>query len=150
MVIEINNIYGKIVDHLTIDQLAIIQQECQFKMEGSEYKAMSFRNKGIKWDGYKKLFNIQTRRFPVGLLSRIVGMCRRIGLDVEIEDKRTHLDDVYKYKYDQSILRDYQIQALVSSLVHGNGILKVATGGGKTVIAGCTIGALQKKSILIL
>ena len=150
MVIEINNIYGKIVDHLTIDQLAIIQQECQFKMEGSEYKAMSFRNKGIKWDGYKKLFNIQTRRFPVGLLSRIVGMCRRIGLDVEIEDKRTHLDDVYKYKYDQSILRDYQIQALVSSLVHGNGILKVATGGGKTVIAGCTIGALQKKSIFIV
>ena len=63
MVIEINNLYGRIVDNLTIDQLAVIQQECQFKMEGSDFKAMSFRNRGIQWDGYKKLFNIQTRKF---------------------------------------------------------------------------------------
>ena len=59
MVIEVNNLYGRIVDHLTIDQLAIIQQECQFKMEGSEYKKNAFKNKGIPWDGYKNLFNIE-------------------------------------------------------------------------------------------
>lgn len=150
MVIEINNIYGKIVDRLSIDQLAIIQQECQFKMEGSEYKAMSFRNRNIQWDGYKKLFNIQTRRFPVGLLPRITKLLSRYGIHTDIIDKRIHLNDVYDYKYNSSFLRDYQMQAIITSLVHGNGILKVATGGGKTVIAGCTIGALKKKSIFIV
>lgn len=150
MVIEINNLYGKIVDHLTIDQLAIIQHECQFKMEGSDYKQMSFRNRGIQWDGYKKLFNIQTRRFNIGLLSRIINLLNKYGLQVSIIDNRIHLPQKYNYKYDITMLRDYQMQAVITSVMHGNGILKVATGGGKTVIAGCTIGALGKKSIFIV
>lgn len=150
MVIEINNLYGKIVDHLTIDQLAIIQHECQFKMEGSDYKQMSFRNRGIQWDGYKKLFNIQTRRFNIGLLSRIINLLNKYGLQVNIVDNRIHLPQKYNYKYDIAMLRDYQMQAVITSVMHGNGILKVATGGGKTVIAGCTIGALGKKSIFIV
>jgi superfamily II DNA or RNA helicase len=150
MVIEINNLYGKIVDHLTIDQLAIIQQECQFKMEGSEYKQMSYKNRGIQWDGYKKLFNIQTRRFNVGLLPRIVKLLNKYGVQVDIVDKRIHLPDKYEYKYNVDMLRDYQRQAVITSVMYGSGILKVATGGGKTVIAGCTIGALQKKSLFIV
>lgn len=150
MVIEVNNLYGKIMDHLTIDQLAIIQQECQFKMQGSDFKQMSFRNKGIQWDGYKKLFNIQTRRFNIGLLPRVVDLLERYGLQVDIVDKRVHLPQKYDYEYDKSMLRDYQTQAVIASVVNGNGILKVATGGGKTVIAGCTIGALCKKSIFIV
>lgn len=150
MVIEVNNLYGKIVDHLSIDQLAVIQQECQFKMEGSEYKQMSFRNRGIQWDGYKKLFNIQTRRFNIGLLSRVVNLLTRYGIQVDIVDKRIHLPQTYNYEYDVTMLRDYQMQSVVTSVMHGNGILKIATGGGKTVVAGCTIGALGKKSIFIV
>lgn len=150
MVIEVNNLYGKIVDHLSIDQLAIIQQECQFKMEGSEYKQMAFRNKNIKWDGYKKLFNIQTRKFNIGLLSRVVNLLNRYGVQVDIVDKRIHLPQIYNYEYDKTMLRDYQMQAVITSVMYGNGILKIATGGGKTVVAGCTIGALQKKSIFIV
>lgn len=152
MVIEINNVYGKIVNYLTIDQLAIIQQECQFKVEGSEYKAMAFRNRtkgAFQFDGYKRLFNIQTRRFPVGLLSRVVNLLNRYGHKVDIVDKRIHIADNYEYNYINK-LRDYQQQAVISSLINGNGILKIATGGGKTVVAGTTIGALKKKSIFIV
>lgn len=151
--IEINNIYGKIVDNLTIDQLAIIQQECQFKVEGSEFKQYAFRTKrrgGFEWDGYKKLFNIQTRRFPIGLLSRVVGLFERSGIRVNIINKRKVDVDVYHYNYDPSFLRDYQHNCVLQSIIHGNGIVKVATGGGKTVIAGCTIGALRRKSIFIV
>ena len=151
--IEVNNLYGKIVNYLTIDQLAIIQQECQFKVEGSEYKAIAFRNRtkgAFQFDGYKKLFNIQTKRFNIGLLSRIVNLFNRYGLQVDIIDKRIHLPQVYNYNCNMSILRDYQRQAVITSVMHGNGILKIATGGGKTVVAGCTIGALNKKSIFIV
>lgn len=150
MVIEVNNLYGKIVDHLSIDQLALIQQECQFKMEGSEYKQMAFRNRNIQWDGYKKLFNIQTRKFNIGLLSKVVDLLERYGMHVDIVDKRIHLPQKYNYEYNKDMLRDYQMQSVITSVMHGNGILKVATGGGKTVIAGCTIGALGKKSIFIV
>ena len=150
MVIEVNNIYGKIVDKLPIEILSKIQQQCQFKVEGSEFKSRSFRYRNIKWDGYKKLFNIQTRRFPIGLLSRIVKLLNDLGMTIDIVDKRVHLDDEYEYEYDNSFLRPYQHQAVLAAVVNGNGILKIATGGGKTVIAGCTIGALKKKSIFIV
>lgn len=152
MHIEINNVEGKIIEPLTIDKLAAIQMECQFKVEGAEYKAYAYRNKkrgGFEYDGYKKLFNIQTRRFPVGLLRRVVNVASRFDT-VDIVDKRVHLNDVYDYKFDKSYLRDYQHSAILTSVIHGNGIVKVATGGGKTVIAGYTIGILRKKSIFIV
>jgi hypothetical protein len=151
--IEVNNVYGKILTNLTIDQLAVIQQECQFKVEGSEYKQMAFRSRrkgGYEWDGYRKLFNIQTRRFPIGLLRRIRRLLENNGITVNIINKRRIIDTVYTYQYDDSILRDYQWNAVMSSVMYGNGIVKVATGGGKTIIAGCTIGALSKKSIFIV
>lgn len=148
--IEINNIYGKVMDKLGIEYLAAIQRECQFKMEGSEFKAWSYRKRNIDWDGYKKLFNLQTRRFPVGLLSRVIRVLDRCGKQVNIVDKRIHLQNTYDYEYDDSFLRDYQRSTILTSIVHGNGIIKVATGGGKTVIAGCTIGALSRKSIFIV
>lgn len=148
--IEINNIYGKVMDKLGIEYLAAIQSECQFKMEGSEFKTWSYRKRNIDWDGYKKLFNLQTRRFPVGLLSRVIKVLNKCGEQVNIIDKRIHLSDVYDYEYNDSFLRDYQRSTILTSIVHGNGIIKVATGGGKTVIAGCTIGALSKKSIFIV
>ena len=151
--IEINNIYGKIVDNLTIDQLTIIQQECQFKVENADFKQYAFRNKrrgGFEWDGYKKLFNIQTRRFPIGLLHRVIGLFENNGIPVNIVNKRKYDDLVYLYEYDPSFLRDYQRECILASIINGNGIVKVATGGGKTSIAGCTIGTLGKKSIFIV
>lgn len=148
--IEVNNIYGKIVDRLPREQLVAIQQECQFQMEGSEFKQNAYRKRNIKWDGYKKLFNMQTRRFDIGLLSRVTALLNRMGEVVDIKDNRIHLPQVYDYECNLDILRDYQRQAVMASVVAGTGVLKVATGGGKTIIAGCTIGALKKKSVFIV
>ena len=69
---------------------------------------------------------------------------------MKISDKRKKNDTVYEYKYDPSFLRDYQKIAICNSIINGNGIVKIATGGGKTVIAGCTIGAYRMKSIFIV
>lgn len=149
--IEVNNLYGKIMNKdLPAQVLSDVQTQCSFQMEGSEYKAIAYRKRHIQWDGYKKLFNKQTRKFDIGLLSRVVGVLKRSGYMVDIVDKRIHIDTKVNYKYDASIPRDYQNQAIITSVMCGNGILKIATGGGKTVVAGCTIGALGKKSIFIV
>lgn len=153
MKIEINNVYGKIVDNLTIDQLAVIQQECQFKVEGSEFKQYAFKTRGrgkFEWDGYRKLFNIQTRRFPIGLLPRVKQLLINNGIQVEIINKRKIDTTKYNYDCDMSMLRDYQKECIIMSCSMGNGIIKCATGGGKTFIAGCTIGAILQKTIFIV
>lgn len=155
--IEVNNTYCKILNHLTIDQLAVVQAECQFKVEGSEYKAAAFKNRsrgGYQWDGYRKLFNIQTRRFPIGLLDRVRKLFNSVSIDVNIINKRTHSNqpplEYEVSELDQMRLRDYQRGAVQTSALYGNGIVKIATGGGKTMVAGMTIGALNKRSIFIV
>lgn len=152
--VEVTNNECKIIPQLSVDQLRLIQEECQFKVIGAEFKAMAFRNKSrgqCEWDGYRRLFNIQTRRFPIGLLPRVIELLNKYGIQVEIINHRKIISiDIEYYHYAGDFMRDYQHQSVVASLLNGNGIIKVATGGGKTVIAGCTIGELKKRTIFIV
>ena len=60
----------------------------------------------FQFDGYKKLFNIQTRRFPIGLLHRVVNICEnQLGYKCDIKDNRIHLPQVYDYKYDEHLYK---------------------------------------------
>lgn len=148
--IEVTNTECKILTKLNIDQLSIIQSVCKFKVQNSEYISGSLRNK-YKWDGYRKLFNIQTRRFPIGLLARVRKCLIQYGYNVHLVINRNIIDKTYKFDISNEFaLREYQTQAITTSLCCGNGILKIATGGGKTAIAGYTIGQLGKKTIFIV
>ena len=46
--------------------------------------------------------------------------------------------------------REYQSRAVMTSVLHGNGVIKAATGSGKTTIAARTIGALGQWSVFIV
>lgn len=151
--IEINNIRGKIMNPLNIDQLSVLQNMCSFKVEGSEYKANAFRNRGrggFEWDGYRKLFNTRYQTFPIGLLDTIRNAFVNAGIPVTITDKRKKNNEAIPYEMGNYQSRTYQTQAVLASVMYGNGIVKAATGAGKTTIAARTISALQKRSIFIV
>lgn len=153
--IEVTNIDCKILNTLTIDQLALIQSECMFEVENSKYCSMYFKKRtrgAFQWDGKRKLFNIQTRRFPVGLLYRVTKLLRTNGFDINTINKRKVIDNTIDINVDVNAfqIRQYQEEVLRASLFNGNGICKVATGGGKTVIAGLTIANLRKRTIFIV
>ncbi len=148
--IQVTNVNCKILTPLTSDQLVALRSHCSFEMEGHEYKSYSYAKRGIKWDGSKKLFNIQTKKFPIGLMHRVVGLLNGMGLEVEYL-----LDRKNDYKRKEFVIanfgiRDYQTRAVQSSIMHGNGIVKAATGSGKTTIAARTIQAIGKYSIFIV
>lgn len=151
--IEINNIRGKIINPLNINQLSVLQNLCSFKVEGSEYKANAFKNRGkysFEWDGYRKLFNTRYQTFPIGLLDIIRNAFTNAGISVDIVDKRKKNNETIDYVMDNYQIRDYQTNAVLMSVSHGNGIIKAATGAGKTTIAAKTIYALKKRSIFIV
>jgi superfamily II DNA or RNA helicase len=151
--IEINNIRGKIINMLNIDQLSILQNLCAFKVEGSEFKANAFRYRqkgGFEWDGYRKLFNARYQTFPIGLLDTVRGAFVNAGIPVQVTDKRKKNNETIEYSMANFQLRDYQTNAVLKSVTHGNGIVKAATGAGKTTIAARTIYALQKRTIFIV
>ena len=151
--IEINNIRGKILNSLNIDQLSILQSLCSFKVEGSEFKANAFKYRqkgGFEWDGYRKLFNTRYQTFPIGLLDIVRSAFVNAGIPVEVIDKRKKNSETFPYVMSNYQTRDYQTQAVLSSVTYGNGIVKAATGAGKTTIAARTISALKKRTIFIV
>jgi superfamily II DNA or RNA helicase len=151
--IAVNNIEGRILTPLSMDQLAVIQQICSFKVEGSEYKSAAFRNRkrgGFEWDGYRRLFNIQSQTFPIGLLSRIRSTfaAAQIGVNVIIDRQIIPQEGVWSVHNTED--RQYQNQAVMSSILHGSGIVKGATGCGKTTIGAKTIAAYGRPSVFIV
>ena len=151
--IEINNIRGKIVNPLNINQLSVLQNMCSFKVEGSEYKANAFKSRGkgsFEWDGYRKLFNTRYQTFPIGLLDVVRSTFTNAGIPVQVVDKRKKNNETIPYSITNFTARDYQTHAVLMSVAHGNGIIKAATGAGKTTIAARTIDALQKRTIFIV
>ena len=153
--IEVTNKDCKILNKLTIDQLALIQNKCSFEVENSEFKSYNFRNRrrnSFQWDGRRKLFNIQTRKFPVGLLYTVEELLCNNGFDINIINKRKENDIQIECEADLSVFspRWYQEHAVFESVFNGNGIVKIATGGGKTAIAGLTINTLKKRTIFIV
>lgn len=151
--IEINNIRGKIMNMLNIDQLSVLQSLCAFKVEGSEFKANAFKYRkhgGFEWDGYRKLFNARYQTFPIGLLDTVRNAFVNAGIPVQVIDKRKKNNETIPYNIYDFQMRDYQTRAVLMSVSHGNGIIKAATGAGKTTIAARTISALQKRTIFIV
>lgn len=147
--IDVTNSYCKITTSLSSQLLAELRYECSFKMEGHEFKSNAYRNKGIDWDGSKKLFNIQSRRFPIGLLHRVTCVLKRHG-DVTYTNKRKYSREKKQFVMANFQEREYQSRAVMTSVLHGNGVIKAATGSGKTTIAARTIGALGQWSIFIV
>lgn len=148
--IHITNTECKIITPLDSSMLATLRMVCSFEPEGHEYMARNFHAKGKKWDGSRKLFNIQTRRFPVGLLSLVTNTLQTMGNEVAYVNKRTFSDAVCDFHMDNFDVRDYQTRVVFASVTNGNGIIKAATGSGKTTMAARTIGAINKPTIFIV
>lgn len=101
------------------------------KADKDEVKADYWRS----WDGKKSLY--KHKEFPIGFLWR-TGLTLRVeGYLVEVKDKRSKpklLPDKFKPQF-RGVLRPYQERALSGLMNRQRGLVDIATGGGKTVIA---------------
>jgi superfamily II DNA or RNA helicase len=81
--------------------------------------------------------------FPTGLLSKVRNYLKDFDVDVSLVDNRSKVSKTIGYSLDSNcILRDYQKEVIDLSYEVTRGIVKVATGGGKTVIAAGLISKL--------
>jgi len=104
------------------------------------------------WDGKKHFFDIYKHTIPTGLLNMFTQILRDYRIDYVVLDLRRKLDivkpvtklgdkDLASSKY------SYQLDAVKAALRNGTGVIEVATGGGKTIIAAAIIASLRKKTL---
>ena len=124
--------------------------------EHSKYATEGYineRGEQVMWDARKHLLK-GNMRFPAGLLDRVVEFYELRGLDVEIEDRRKLISDpspidiLPVLKEQGKITRDYQLEAVEKAAAVNRGIIRIATGGGKTVVAALLAAKLGKPTII--
>ena len=93
--------------------------------------------KSGKWDGRKHLFDTRTQSFPAGLWEKVRGELDRQGVKYELEVAAEPEAGAATLETgpERRALRPYQADALEKAVAAGRGIVQVATGGGKTLLA---------------
>jgi len=89
-----------------------------------------------KLEFYKlRLFDLRRKRFPAGLLGTAYRRLKRKGYDVQVIDDRPDPPKIKPLPKSCSHLYDYQKAAVRACLKRRHGIVRIATGGGKTEVA---------------
>lgn len=156
-IIIIDGTQCSIKDESDIEFLQALDRELSFKVQGAEhtkaFKGYYSHGEFIKWDGFHRIL---TRRlkFPYGLLKRVERFYNRHNRHLEIVDNRPEKSPVQSIDIHKNLIdigRDpypYQWDTLNKAKENDCGIIRVATGGGKTVIAAMMAAHFGKKAII--
>lgn len=149
---------SQITEESDANHILALDKHLSFKVQGAEHTAayrdfINRKSDFIKWDGMKKLLT-PTLQFPTGLVERVKEFYAEAGKTIEIVDKRPakstgaprdilpKLNSLNKPPY------PYQLEILDVIDKYDRGIIKVATGGGKSLIAALIAAKLGKKTIV--
>jgi superfamily II DNA or RNA helicase len=108
-----------------------------------------------RWDGRRHLFLSVDNLLPAGLVEAVLSALRERGVPVAVQDltdyppPRHGSPEVFDLP-GGGALRDYQREGIRQAIVRRRGILKIATGGGKTVLAAGLIAELGLPTLVVV
>ncbi len=153
-----------------------IDRHTSFQIPG--YRFMTRYKKGA-WDGRRHLFNMNKGTFPSGLSQRVARIVREAGVDCDInwpeepDSYRLPLPPadggsgarkgsrkksseapgataVAEVEFKPSVMREYQQNCVEAALKDRRGIIEIATGGGKTLIAANLIRSIARPALFLV
>ena len=134
MWVTVGNIATR-VDRASREELEWLRDFLAFEDAKARY-TRAFRTG--QWDGRVRMFNDRAATFHTGFLPTVKRAALARNFTVEVNDQRPRpppvraLSDTLRERLAE---RDFQLSALEAMLLHGRGIVRVPTGGGKTEIA---------------
>jgi superfamily II DNA or RNA helicase len=149
---------SKIVDEPDVEFLLQLDKHLAFFVLGAEH-TQAFKGyvgrdgKFVRWDGWKKLLS-PSLTFATGLVERVKDFYKKYEKQVEVVDKRPAksvgkpCDILPTLKKMDMVPHEYQQN--VADIIDGydRGIIKLATGGGKSLIAALIAAKLGKKTMI--
>lgn len=136
-----------------------LDRELSFKVQGAEhtraFKGYVDRDGNFtRWDGRQKLLEESNLSFAIGLLQRVEDFFKTRNIDYNIIDERPSkspgsqidilptLNSLGKPPY------FYQIDAMKAARQRDHGIIRLATGGGKSLISALITADIGKETII--
>ena len=141
-VIEIKGSKFKLLNPTTAIFDKVIGEIFSYDIANKEIVIANYKRKtGRDWDG--RISMCKYGWYGIGLLDKMLkhieeyGIAVKKHIDIKIKDSRmpSVKVDEFQSKLDNIKLRDYQVDAANTALDKKTGIIKIATSGGKTVIA---------------
>lgn len=114
----------------------ILRRATSYHVEGARF-SKAYKQK--RWDGRKHLMNKRTGAFPTGLVETVRSACEKYHIPVTVTDHRTEPDsqkngfDLEGVSFDPPY--EYQLETCKRMIKQKHGIIKIATGGGKTEVS---------------
>lgn len=138
----VNNVWSRIRNLKDIQVVDALDRETSFYVEGYQY-TRAFREgyydkkRGTftHWDGKRHLVTSKLV-FPTGLLSKVEKFLVRQKQEYEILDQRFTPKSEKSIEIRHYTPRPYQKDALNAAIKKGRGMIRMATGAGKTFVAG--------------
>lgn len=150
--------YSQIVGENDLEHLLALDKHLSFFVLGAEYTAayrgfINDKGEYVKWDGFKKLLN-PSGIFCTGLLNRVMSFYNDNNKTFELIDARppksigTPINILEKLKKLNKEPYPYQLDVLNVIDKYDRGIIKMATGAGKSLVAALITAKLGKKTII--
>jgi superfamily II DNA or RNA helicase len=129
-------------DDKVIDEL---EEHMSYSIQGFQ-----FMKWGTAWDGKQRLFT-KNHYFPVGLLLAAEKILKKNNVTYDIQDNRDK--PVYGEPLTLSPtsgfeVRDYQLDIVNKAWKHGGGIIRLATGGGKSLGLTLIMGRFNIRTVI--
>jgi superfamily II DNA or RNA helicase len=147
--IEIKGNRARILDENDFHFLEGLDLTLSYMIAGSEYsKAYTIG----RWDGRRRLLNSDLS-FSAGLLERVIGYYQENNHQISIIDRNkystnTPFDITANLANLGKLPRKYQEMAANIALEKKRGIIRLCTGGGKTLIAALIVANVGKRAII--
>lgn len=131
MVLRIDNVWTEIQGKDI--PLEVLDEATSFWVEGAEY-SQKYQD-GI-WDGFKRLMRKRGKiTFPTGLLAAVESALKNVHHEYRVVDTRIIPNSEISFPTFGPDLREYQFKALEVADRNERGVLQLATGAGKTLLA---------------
>ena len=131
-ILLLNNIHGQLVGEISPELKKKLVQYCSYEVKGSFFAPQVQMG---TWDGRKNLISTITWKFPLGLFARIRFALNESQIPFEVEDRRVNPGlGIHPIDLKGIQLRPYQEKAITTARTRDRGVIKAATGAGKSMI----------------
>lgn len=146
ILLELHITHCKVFGNIPEEAYKIIQEKTSYLHNGYMF---SYAHKNSGWDGYVRLFKNDS--FPIGLLPRIKFILEKQSVKYKVVDKRPKIEYGEPLVLDSGSgfeAREYQLDIADKCHKKGMGVVKAATGSGKTFTLGLVVGKYNIKTMI--